>query len=179
MNGIHANKERKAFLVKEAIMEYTLSDLAKVTGAKRRTLQLWAEAGVILTDDVHSGTGTYRRYSQQEAAIACLMVPFARLQMSIGALVRMSTSIRQILTEDDSGQFRWTDIEHSISGSAMSYLLVSTWEDGTAVTLFVPDPDASVSSVCARIGSYALEHEDKPGAVSLSLLVNTHLKALR
>ncbi|RWN26531.1 MAG: MerR family transcriptional regulator [Mesorhizobium sp.] len=160
-------------------MEYTLSDLAKITGAKRRTLQLWAEAGVILTDEVHGGTGTYRRYSRQEASIACLMVPFARLQMSIGALARLSTNIRRILEGEGQGEFRWRDIEASIAGTARSYLLVSTWEEDTAVTLYVPNEGEDAWATGANLGSYSMEHEEKAGAVSLTVLVNTHVRALR
>ncbi|TPJ85526.1 MerR family transcriptional regulator [Mesorhizobium sp. B2-5-13] len=162
-------------------MEYTLSDLAKITGAKRRTIQLWAEARVIQTDDVHSGSGTYRKYSRQEAAIACLMVPFARLQMSIGQLAIISNGIRGHLNGEGDGNVYWKDIEASIAGTAKCYLIVSAFDGAdevVPVSLYVPKRQAG-SAQYAGIGAMMAMHESEPGAISLSLLVNTHVKALR
>ncbi|TPJ50625.1 MULTISPECIES: MerR family transcriptional regulator [unclassified Mesorhizobium] len=162
-------------------MEYTLSDLTEITGAKRRTLQLWAEAGVILTDDVHGGTGTYRRYSRQEALIACLMVPFHRLQMSIGQLALISNGIRGQLNGEGDGKVYWTDIEASIAGAAKCYLIVSAFDgaDAVPVSFYVPRPSAKPGAQYAGIGAMMAMHESEPSSISLTLLVNTHVKALR
>ena len=77
-------------------MDYTLADLARVTGAKRRSLQLWADAGVIKAKKGtnRAGTGTHRLFSRDEAIVACITHAFALHQMSIGELLTISHAFR-------------------------------------------------------------------------------------
>ena len=76
--------------------DYTLADLTRITGAKRRTVQLWAEGGVIraLPGTGHGGKGTHRKFSREETMIACIIHAFARQQMPIGMLLRVSEMLR-------------------------------------------------------------------------------------
>ncbi|MCS3449552.1 hypothetical protein M2222_001627 [Bradyrhizobium elkanii] len=75
---------------------YSLRDLVEVTGAKRRSLQLWADAGVILAErgTQRAGTGTHRQFSRREAIVACIIRPLAERQIAIGELLALSDRIR-------------------------------------------------------------------------------------
>ncbi|MGY3550776.1 hypothetical protein ACVWZ4_006138 [Bradyrhizobium sp. USDA 4472] len=85
---------------------FSLSDLVEISGAKRRSLQLWADAGVIKaarsTD--RAGTGVHRQYSRDEAIIACIIHGFALRQISIGELLAISEAVRaMIFTSSHAG----------------------------------------------------------------------------
>ncbi|QKC84384.1 hypothetical protein [Mesorhizobium sp. NZP2077] len=103
-------------------LEYTLADLTRIVGAKRRTIQLWAEAGAIKADDEteRAGTGTHRRFSRREALIACLLKPFADYQMSIGFLIGIADSIR----DEGAAAWRWELLERAIQDESMVYMLL-------------------------------------------------------
>ena len=79
--------------------EYTLAELTRITGAKRRSVQLWAEAGVIRAkrETERRGTGTHRKFSRDEAVIACIIHAFAKQQMAIGTLLTISKVVRHWL----------------------------------------------------------------------------------
>ncbi|MER9726908.1 MULTISPECIES: hypothetical protein [unclassified Mesorhizobium] len=77
---------------------FSLADLTDMTHSKRRSVQLWAEAGVILADESteRAGTGTHRRFSRDEAIIACLVAGLTRhFHMPIGVLLQVSDGIRR------------------------------------------------------------------------------------
>lgn len=73
-----------------------LSDIARVTGAKPRSVQLWAEAGIVvpLPGTHREGPGAHRKYSLEEAAIACCIWPFAVEKVAIGGLKALSLATR-------------------------------------------------------------------------------------
>ena len=81
---------------------FSLSELAEVTGANRRALQFWTDRGVIFAeeDTEKAGRGTHRRYSISEASIASVVRGFAQRHISVGELVKISTSIRNNLAND-------------------------------------------------------------------------------
>jgi hypothetical protein len=84
--------------------EFSLADLTALTKSKRRSVQLWAEAGVIQADQSteRAGTGTHRRFSRDEAMIACLISGLTRhFQMPIGVLIQVSEGIRQTALKFD------------------------------------------------------------------------------
>jgi hypothetical protein len=103
-------------------MDFSLSDLEDLTAAKRRSIQLWADAGVIRayprTD--RRGTGTHRRFSRDEAIIACIIAGLANRQRPIGELLRLSVVIRNFL---NSGKFR-KSVEAAISGKNESFMVL-------------------------------------------------------
>ncbi|TIM10974.1 MAG: hypothetical protein E5Y67_25370 [Mesorhizobium sp.] len=81
----------------------TLAEVTKLTGAKRRTVQLWAEAGVLIAEHAtdRAGTGVHRRFSKDEAIVACLVHAFARrLQTPIGVLLRISKLLRTSMSHE-------------------------------------------------------------------------------
>jgi hypothetical protein len=109
--------------------EFTLADLTRITGAKRRTVQLWAEAGVILAraDTERGGSGTHRRFSRDEAIVACVLRPFAERQMSIGEVLNVATAVRRQLQE---GGHAREILENAIQGRWHNYLMMTTLAPG-------------------------------------------------
>lgn len=79
--------------------DYSLADLVKITGAKRRSVQLWAEAGVIraYAATERRGTGTHRQFGRDEVIIACVVHAFACRQMTVGELLEISSATREFL----------------------------------------------------------------------------------
>jgi hypothetical protein len=114
-------------------MDFSLSDLEDLTAAKRRSIQLWADAGVIRayprTD--RRGTGTHRRFSRDEAIIGCIIAGLANRQRPIGELLRLSSVIRDFL---NSGKFR-KSVEGAIGGK--DSLMVLRWGGKETPEIFV------------------------------------------
>jgi hypothetical protein len=112
---------------------YTLADLARATGAKRRSLQLWADAGAIMADQStdRAGTGTHRRFPRDEAIIACVVHAFALHQIAIGELLRISMMVRfWIQNNADFGEDKPRDIlETAIKGEGNALLVYESWRD--------------------------------------------------
>lgn len=75
---------------------FTLADLVRITGAKRRSLQLWADRGALKADPGTdaAGSGVHRVFSKDEAIIACVLNGFARQEVAIGNLVKVALGIR-------------------------------------------------------------------------------------
>jgi hypothetical protein len=80
---------------------FTLADLVKMTGAKRRTVQLWSEGGAIkalpVTD--RQGSGVHREFNLDEAMVAAVLVPFAEKGLPIGRLIFVGDTIRHWLKD--------------------------------------------------------------------------------
>src|SRR5262245_28796105 len=115
-------------------MDYTLADLTRITGAKRRSVQLWAEAGVIHAkrETERRGTGTHRRFSRTEAIIACIVHAFARQQMAIGALLTISKAVRLWVT----GMPGKVHVEKAIADQKKNWFLIyQTCDDHPVVTI--------------------------------------------
>ncbi|HYE70095.1 MAG TPA: hypothetical protein VD932_01055 [Aquabacterium sp.] len=78
---------------------FTLAEIVARTGAKRRTVQLWADGGVLLsvagTD--RAGTGTSRQFYSWEVEIAALLVPLAEAGIQIGRLLQFSALLRSAI----------------------------------------------------------------------------------
>ncbi|MER9174610.1 MerR family transcriptional regulator [Mesorhizobium sp. M0955] len=158
-------------------MEYTLSDLARITGAKRRALQLWAEAGVLHTDDVHGGRGAHRKYSRDEAIVACVMTYLANMQISIGMLVKVAGVFRSELLPKIRDS-----VDLAIIDTKVVYLIVQDRADDFkmhAVGCNRDDPEDKKMDVDRTIGRLATEHLHEPESGTIVMLLNTHLSALR
>src|SRR3984885_2906215 len=95
-------------------LDYSLADVVKMSGGKRRSVQLWAEAGAIqaFSRTDKRGTGTHRRFSRDEVVIACCLNSLARRQVGIGELIRIGKGLRRFLNIENSRK----DIENAISG---------------------------------------------------------------
>lgn len=107
---------------------YSLADLVKVTGAKRRSLQLWADREVIrpIPSTADAGTGIHRQYSRKEAIVACIIQGFALRQISIGELKFISIAIREQMGLDAARL-----MEVAISGESSDAMLLwyESWYD--------------------------------------------------
>src|SRR5450759_1662022 len=80
-------------------MDYSLADVVRMTGGKRRSVQLWAESGAILAYPATDkrGTGTHRSFSRDEVIIACCLNGLARRQVGIGELILICIWLRTFL----------------------------------------------------------------------------------
>jgi hypothetical protein len=122
-------------------VEYSLSHLAVMTDLTPRTVQVWAEAGALraLPGTERRGTGVPRRFSWDEAAIACVLAPLSKLQVSIGTLLQVAGSIRphmdilrpklrDAVNRDtpDTLIISWYDIEENGSGIVCSINIPAT-----------------------------------------------------
>ena len=88
-------------------MGRTLSEVAKLTGAKRRSVQLWADAGIIqpVKGTDRAGTGVHRRFSIEEVRLIALLVPLAKWGVPIGWLRQFASDFRQAITEGGRDPF--------------------------------------------------------------------------
>jgi DNA-binding transcriptional MerR regulator len=140
-------------------LHYTLSDLVRVTGAKRRSLQLWADAGVIRSsrDTDRAGTGTHRLFSQDEAIVACIIRGFAMHQIAIGELRHISARVREALrpgphkTDDEliDKEKRAAVIQAAIDGDASWLLTYESWRKDVRASEELPPDWRTVCTVTA------------------------------
>jgi hypothetical protein len=81
------------------IERYSLAEVVRRTGAKRRAIQLWADGGVIFStiESDRAGTGNHRLFEAMEVQIAALLAPLANLSVQIGVLKRFAMVMRQSL----------------------------------------------------------------------------------
>lgn len=80
-------------------MAWTLSEVAKRTGAKPRSLQLWADAGIVrpVEGTDRAGSGVHRRFDPEEVRLIALLVPLANWGVPIGWLLRFGREFRKVL----------------------------------------------------------------------------------
>ncbi|MCH8096466.1 MAG: MerR family transcriptional regulator [Proteobacteria bacterium] len=81
------------------VTDITLSQLAKCTGLRPRTLQFWTLNGVIQCDPEteHGGPGVPRRYSEDEVAVALVLSEIIRMPLQVGALREIAERFREIM----------------------------------------------------------------------------------
>ena len=96
-------QERNTYLG-EIMEDYSLADAVRISGGKRRSVQLWAEAAAIRAHSATDkrGTGTHRRFSRDEVIIACCLNGLARRQVGIGELIRVGRGLRGFLNRGNS-----------------------------------------------------------------------------
>ena len=113
-----------------------------MTGAKRRTVQLWAEAGVIVAARAteRQGSGVHREFSMDEAMVACVVAEIARFGVPIGKLISVGFAIRRFL--DPSTKTRLT-IDAAFNNSRPVYMCLRIHrENGGVSGNFLDDPPA-------------------------------------
>jgi hypothetical protein len=137
-------------------LDYTLADLARVTGAKRRSLQLWADAGVIVPEKStnRGGSGTHRQFSRREAIIACIIHPFAMRQMAIGELLNLSERIRK------SYDLLPDPYEAAVRGRKHTLFFVDTWYEKGKM---------QQSVTAGGRPSDFFTHSQEPGAIRMTI----------
>ena len=160
--------------------DYTLADLTRITGAKRRAVQTWAEAKVIEAEakTERAGRGTHRRFSRDEAIIACIVRSFAMRQMSIGELLNVSNAIRKQLKK---GGVDRKVVDGVIAGTTLGYLiLVTIAKRSWRCTILEAELSkvGGADQLFSNIGAVASEHAEKFGAMATVICLNTYLKEL-
>lgn len=143
-------------------MEYSLADLERISGAKRRSIQLWADAGVIEANPItdRAGTGTHRRFSRKEAIITCVIRAFASHQIAIGELIEISKNLRSFIKTGFGGQV----VEDAIRGEGNWGLIYQSWRGDSLVTYFQEHPD--------------LKHLRKPDGFAALILLDGYLSKI-
>jgi hypothetical protein len=117
---------------------YTLSDLTRLTGAKRRSVQLWAEGGAIRAEEEteRQGSGVHRTFSRDEAIVACILAPFAEMGAPIGRLIRISNWLRERILKE-----RRKEIEAGLKDTHPVYLAVHSIHGDVVTLVDNPTPD--------------------------------------
>jgi hypothetical protein len=130
-----------------------------MTGAKRRTVQLWAEAGAIkaASGTERQGSGVHRDFDWDEAIVACVIAEFAEFGVPIGRLIGVGAAIRHFL--DPSKKDRLT-IEAAFNNSRPVFLSVHR---GTMAKLL----DNPTSEECEEVFHKMTTHD--PAAVIVFL----------
>lgn len=103
----------------------TLSAISKAVRAKPRSVQLWADAGVIqpIRSTDRGGSGTHRRFPVTELPVAWVVARLADCGVAIGSLLRASKFARTLF-----GRF---PTARSVSLSKLA--------EGTVITISVPE----------------------------------------
>jgi hypothetical protein len=124
-------------------VDYSLADVSRISGGKRRSVQLWAESKAILAYSAtdRRGTGTHRRFNRDEVIIACCLNGLARRQVGIGELIRIGRGLRSFLNR---GKVR-ASIEEIISEPAEyeSFLVVIWTEERDPNVLILDESELS------------------------------------
>jgi len=168
--------------------DFTLADLTKLTSAKRRSVQIWAEAGVIqaIPETERAGTGTHRRFSRSEAIIACLINAWARRQQPVGVLQRIAALFREGL----ENPYIRKSIDKAINGNGEIYVILRGEGAGRAVLSLAGgavDIDMSIAvidgsqddDIAEAVGRRAIEHLERFGSSATVILANPYLERLR
>jgi hypothetical protein len=110
-------------------MTFALAEIAEFARMPKRSIRLWADAGVIKADKdtVLHGSGVHRRFSRTELIVACIIAPFAKRKLAIGALNAISRNIRLSMNSKDTRSFVEPLVEGAILGEA-NFLQVH-WSD--------------------------------------------------
>ncbi len=113
-------------------MGWTLSKVVEVTGAKRRSVQLWADAGIIraVEGTDRAGTGVHRRFDSNEVKLIALLVPLAKWGVPIGWLRHFAKSFREAFQFEEEGAKRVPmsaeiarAFERAAAGDGQNYLV--------------------------------------------------------
>jgi hypothetical protein len=106
----------------------TLADIVRATGAKARSVQLWADAGVLLPDPDtdREGSGRHRQFSKREAMIACIIAPFAAEKVAIGGLKAIARGLRDDI-RFSSGEARV--LNEALAARGRNFVQITTFLD--------------------------------------------------
>jgi hypothetical protein len=159
-------------------VDYTLSEVVKLTGARRRSVQLWAEAGVIKADGPteRAGSGTHRRFSRDEAVIACIVHAF--VPYPIGELLDVAAAIRRLFSHQP--RKNRSMIESAVTGSNQVFLVMSwvgegagTW--GATLKEFAGHPQRDQAELAA-FAWMTIQFLTQRSAKTTTVRLNTYLE---
>ena len=162
-------------------MEYTVAELAGITGAKPRSIQFWAASGLLHPnpDTMGAGPGTHRRYSREEALVACVLHALTgSIRLALGDLRNVAEGARNLMEHRDAR----ADVEAVIAGNRRMYLIFERW-GGKHWSLHMvgADPaDAATPSLeLAKAMARSAQHLEKDNSAAMIVLLNKYTKGLR
>jgi hypothetical protein len=102
----------------------TLADVARLTGARPRSVQFWANAGVVrpVEGTTLAGSGIHRLFEAVEVAVAMIVSRFASEQVAIGGLNFIALSVRPKMESDNR-------MESAIRGKRDLFLALDTHQE--------------------------------------------------
>lgn len=128
---------RSAYLMEMGLYgkNSTLADIARIAQAKPRSVQLWADAGVILpvegTD--REGSGRHRLFEPREVLIASVIARFAAEQMAIGMLKSFAFFFRSIMSNGAEMKL----LKQAINGDVELYIAFGSIVSGSGLDIDV------------------------------------------
>ena len=132
-------------------MKNSLSEVTRLTGAKSRSIQLWADAGILQPHEETrgAGTGTHRLFPKEEVIIAALLIPLASLGVQKRWLHLFADVVRSALkdrprlpTDEESKQ----TIERALKGTGHNFLVFGFTKDAMSYEFMTTKtPDVSVN----------------------------------
>jgi hypothetical protein len=89
---------------------YTLADVTRMVGAKRRSVQFWAESGALLAmaGTEREGSGIHRVFDRDEALVACIFNGLSIFGLPVGKLITIAQGLRGSLKHPGKRQI-WED----------------------------------------------------------------------
>jgi DNA-binding transcriptional MerR regulator len=104
-----------------AVSDFSIADVARLSGAPKRSIQYWALSRVIetLPESDHAGTGKRRQFSRDEVIIACVVKSLSDKGLQIGRLTFIADGFRNAILRNKLLRQR---IEDAIAGDDRVFL---------------------------------------------------------
>jgi DNA-binding transcriptional MerR regulator len=142
---------------------FSVSEVAQTSGVNPRTIQFWADKGVIRATPSTSeaGKGTHRSFSYDELLIACLMNSFSGTQVrAVGELKTIAKAIRTILKGPDRVHF-----EAAVTDSANCFLILIWLGEKGLETMITSSKEGT-----AEVASVLSDLRETPGRAEIICL---------
>ena len=132
----------------------TLSEVVSLTGAKRRSVQIWGDRGVIQpvrgTED--AGTGVHRQFSIDEVRLVALLAPLSDLGLPVGWLRYFSAEFRKALHRSarehrdraDTRELLARALHRAVANEGRNYLLFTHKEKSLWFEVITDDERAPI-----------------------------------
>lgn len=136
---------------------YTLADLEEITGARRRSIQNWAEAGAIrpVAGTERGGLGVHRQFERDEVIVACVVHALAMDSIRTGLLKDMGNAVRRTLAEGGNGRAIFEDV--IAKKTKGFFVLLSDGNGDWRADVFDLLPNLSVEDEAKNIGAFFLD----------------------
>jgi hypothetical protein len=102
---------------------HTLSDITRITGGNRRTVQFWAEQGVLRSTRQHEGSGVPREFDDREVIVACVVNGLSSQGVPVGKLIAAANGVRSHLVPPINREM----FNDAIAGQGVNLLLLATY----------------------------------------------------
>jgi hypothetical protein len=102
---------------------HSLSDITRITGGNRRTLQFWAEQGVLRSTREHEGSGVPREFDDREAIVACVVNGLFSQGVPVGKLIAAAWGVREHLAVPINREM----FNDAIAGQGVNLLFLASY----------------------------------------------------